>query len=94
VRLFDSDLVRCVTDTTSFDVDALIEGKPMSLYIIVPPARLSAYRPMLRMWLTGLMLAMTQRKAMPNALVGCNSLELLAERSSTEYLWRAGDDAP
>jgi type IV secretion system protein VirD4 len=37
----------------------------MSLYIIVPPLRLTAYRPILRMWLSGLILAMTQRKTPP-----------------------------
>ncbi len=37
----------------------------MSLYIIVPPMRLSAYRPLLRMWLSGLILTMTQRKTPP-----------------------------
>jgi type IV secretion system protein VirD4 len=65
LRLFDSDLTRRLTDTSSIDVDALIAGEPMSLYIIVPPLRLSAYRPLLRLWLTGLILAMTQRKAPP-----------------------------
>jgi hypothetical protein len=30
--------------------------EPLSLYIIVPPLRLTAYRPLLRMWLSGLML--------------------------------------
>jgi type IV secretion system protein VirD4 len=65
LRLFDSDLVRKLTDTTSFDIDALIAGEPMSLYIIVPPLRLAAYRPLLRMWLSGLILAMTRRKTPP-----------------------------
>jgi type IV secretion system protein VirD4 len=65
VRLFDSQLVRRVTDTTSFDLDAFIAGTPMSLYIIVPPLRLTAYAPLLRMWLSGLILAMTQRKTPP-----------------------------
>jgi type IV secretion system protein VirD4 len=65
LRLFDSDLTRRLTDTSSIDVDALIAGEPMSLYIIVPPFRLSAYRPLLRLWLSGLILAMTQRKAPP-----------------------------
>ena len=37
----------------------------MSLYIIVPPARLTVYRQLLRMWLSGLMVALTQRKAAP-----------------------------
>lgn len=65
LRLFDSALVRRLTDTTSIDLDALIAGKPMSLYIIVPPFRLAAYRPLLRLWLSGLMLALTQRKTKP-----------------------------
>jgi type IV secretion system protein VirD4 len=65
LRLFDSELTRKLTDTSSMDVDALIAGEPMSLYIIVPPFRLNAYRPLLRIWLSGLILAMTQRKRTP-----------------------------
>jgi type IV secretion system protein VirD4 len=65
LRLFDSDLIRRLTDTTSMDLDAFIAGSPMSLYIIVPPARLNAYRPLLRAWLSGLILALTQRKHPP-----------------------------
>jgi type IV secretion system protein VirD4 len=65
VRLFDSQLVRRLADTTSFDLDAFISGAPMSLYLIVPPLRLTAYAPLLRMWLSGLILAMTQRKNPP-----------------------------
>ena len=65
LRLFDSDLVRRLTDTTTIDLDAFIAGSPMSLYIIVPPLRLNAYKPLLRVWLSGLMLALTQRKTPP-----------------------------
>jgi type IV secretion system protein VirD4 len=65
LRLFDSDLTRRLTDTTSMDLDAFIAGKPMSLYIIVPAFRLSAYRPLLRLWLSGLMLLLTQRQHPP-----------------------------
>jgi type IV secretion system protein VirD4 len=65
LRLFDSDLIRRLTDTSTIDLDALIAGEPMSLYIIVPPFRLTAYRPLLRIWLSGLILALTQRKKPP-----------------------------
>lgn len=65
LRFFDSDLVRRVTDTSSIDVEAFVAGEPMSLYIIVPPSRLTAYRPLLRVWLSGLILAMTQRTKLP-----------------------------
>jgi type IV secretion system protein VirD4 len=65
IRLLDSDLIRRVTDTSSIDVAALVAGEPMSLYIIVPPSRLTAYRPLLRVWLSGLILAMTHRTELP-----------------------------
>ncbi len=65
LRLFDSDLIRSLTDTTTIDLDAFLEGKPMSIYIIVPPLRLAAYRPVLRMWLSGLIMLLTQRKSPP-----------------------------
>jgi type IV secretion system protein VirD4 len=65
LRLFDSDLTHRLTDTTTMDLDAFVAGKPMSLYIIVPPARLSAYRPLLRLWLSGLIMVLTQRTQRP-----------------------------
>jgi type IV secretion system protein VirD4 len=37
----------------------------MSLYIIVPPHRLTAYRPILRTWIAGLLMALTLRKGKP-----------------------------
>jgi len=65
LRLFDSNLSRRLTDSSSIDIDALIGGEPMSLYIVVPPLRLKAYRPLLRIWLSGLIMAMTQRTSPP-----------------------------
>jgi type IV secretion system protein VirD4 len=65
LRLFDSDLARKLTDKSTIDITALINGEPMSLYIIVPPARLTAYRPLLRIWLSGLILALTHRQSVP-----------------------------
>jgi len=65
LRLFDSDLVRRLTDTSSIDIEAFIAGEPMSIYIVVPPLRLAAYAPLLRLWLSGLILAVTQRKSPP-----------------------------
>lgn len=65
LRLFDSDLTRRLTDTSTLDIEALIAGEPLSLYIIVPAFRLSAYSPLLRLWLSGLILAMTRRRDAP-----------------------------
>jgi type IV secretion system protein VirD4 len=65
LRLFDSDLVRGLTGSTTIDLAALVAGEPMTLYIVVPPARLSAFRPLLCSWLGGLMLALTERESLP-----------------------------
>jgi type IV secretion system protein VirD4 len=76
LRLFDSDLTRRLTDETTMDLDGLIAGKPMSLYVIVPPFRLTAYRPLLRMWLSGLILTLMQRKSPPKdrTLILCDEV--------------------
>jgi len=65
LRLFDSDLIRGLTDKTTIDLDALIAGEPMSLYIKIPLMRLQAYRPLLRLWLSGLINAFSQRETVP-----------------------------
>ena len=65
LRLFDSDLTRRLTDTSTMDISQFVAGAPMSVYIIVPPFRLNAYSPLLRLWLSGLILATTQRKEPP-----------------------------
>ncbi|HTV56939.1 MAG TPA: type IV secretory system conjugative DNA transfer family protein [Terriglobia bacterium] len=65
LRLFDSAMMRRLTDTSSMDVPALVLGEPMTIYIIVPPLRLKAYSPVLRIWLSSLIMAMTQRSEPP-----------------------------
>jgi type IV secretion system protein VirD4 len=68
VRLWDSDVIRRVTGTTSFDIDALIHNSddhPMTIYVIVPSYRSEAYRPLLRLWFGGLLMALMQREELP-----------------------------
>lgn len=79
LRLWESDLVRGLTSHTSFDIDAFLEGEPMSLYIIVPPFRLKAYAPLLRLWLSTLMSALMTRCTPPRhrTLMLCDELGAL-----------------
>jgi type IV secretion system protein VirD4 len=68
LRLWDSDFVRQVTNTTSFDLAALIndsDNHPMTLFVIVPSYRVQAYRPLLRLWFGGLLSALMQREQLP-----------------------------
>jgi hypothetical protein len=65
---FSGDLPhhRRLTDTSTIDLDAFIAGEPMSPYIApFRPSDLSVYSPLLRVWLSGLILAMTQRNTLP-----------------------------
>jgi type IV secretion system protein VirD4 len=61
MRLFDAPTIRNLTSSTSFDIADLIDGKPMSLYFVVPPFRLQAYAPVIRLWLSALMAAFSTR---------------------------------
>jgi type IV secretion system protein VirD4 len=65
LRLWDIDLVRSVTDSTSFDLAGLIAGKPVTLYIVVPPTRLAALAPLLNLWISGLLNALSLRERSP-----------------------------
>jgi len=67
LRLWDSDLIRQITSTTSFDLEALINRSDtdrMTLYFIVPSYR-EAYQPLLRLWFGGLLSAFMQRERPP-----------------------------
>jgi type IV secretion system protein VirD4 len=66
LRLFDTDLIRRASDTTTIDLDGLVSRRPMSIYIIVPPYRLAAYAPMLRLWLSGLLHLLSTRDSVPS----------------------------
>ena len=63
--LFGSGVVRTATDRTSFDLGDLVEGRPLSLFIVVPPNKLVSHRPLLRLWLGTLILALAARPRLP-----------------------------
>ena len=65
LRLFESDTVRAWTDTTTFDLDTLIAGGPIALYIVAPPLRLATYAPLIRLWLDMLLRLLMTRVAAP-----------------------------
>lgn len=79
VMLWESELIRGLTDHTSFDLQALIDGEPMTIYIVVPPIRMAAYAPVLRLWLTGLLSALMARtrKLEHRTLMMCDELGAL-----------------
>ena len=75
VEIFGTTLAKRVTDNTSFDLDGLVEGRPMTVYFIVPPDRIKAFAPVLRLWFSMLMLLFTKRRTR----LDCPTLFLLDE---------------
>jgi type IV secretion system protein VirD4 len=53
-------------DVTSFPLSDIVEGAPITIFLIVPPTRLEAYAPLIRLWVTMLMSLVAQRTSPPD----------------------------
>ena len=62
IRLFGSPAVKNAMAETSFDLNALQDGKPQTIYLVIPPNKLASHAPMLRMWLWALMSTIVKRE--------------------------------
>lgn len=65
IRLFGNPLVKAAMGTTSFDLAALRDGRPLTIYLVVPPNKIRSHAPMLRLWLWGILTAMVKRPTNP-----------------------------
>jgi type IV secretion system protein VirD4 len=50
---------------SSFRLMDVFEGKPLSIYIIIPPEKLESHKALLRLWVGTLLTAVTRRTVMP-----------------------------
>lgn len=65
LRVFASAPVQKALAKTTFDLDAVREGRPMTIYIVVPPNKLRSHAALLRLWMSALMTLMMQRRRAP-----------------------------
>lgn len=65
MKIFASDAVRHAVGTTTFDIEDLKAGKPMTIYIVVPPKYLVSHGPIVRLWLSTLIDVITDRRQAP-----------------------------
>ncbi len=70
------------TARTSFDLDALRDGRPMTIYIVIPPNRLPSSARLLRLWLGTLSALLLGRRARP----ACPTLLLIDEAAQLGHL--------
>lgn len=62
---FLSDDVMQATNTSSLSLPDFREGKPVSVYIVVPPDKLTSHRALLKLWIGVLLKTITSREVIP-----------------------------
>ena len=65
LRLFTTEAVAAAFAKTSFDLDDLRGGAPMTVYLVLPPAKLRSHSKVLRIWLTALLRVVMSRTEIP-----------------------------
>ncbi len=63
--LGDPPVLESLDGPTSFDVNQLLNGKPVTIYFVIPPNKLAAYSTLLRLWFTTLLHLFTEREKRP-----------------------------
>lgn len=57
------DLLHRSTARSTFDLDGITHGDPLSIYLVIPPDKLQSHRNLLRVWVGTLMAALMRRRA-------------------------------
>ena len=58
-------MIEAATAKTSFDLDAVTRGDPLSIYIVLPPHMMESHGRLLRLWVMALMSLITRRRGKP-----------------------------
>ncbi len=62
---FKGEMISNCISSSSFSLQDLVDGKPLSIYIIIPPEKLDAYGNLLKVWLSVMIAALTHRRSRP-----------------------------
>ena len=66
LKAFVSHGVEAATHTTSFSLEDWIAGKPITIYIIIPPYRFEALKGLFKIWIVTLAMACMSRTQLPD----------------------------
>ncbi len=64
--IFGDDKAVASFDKTSFDLQKFKDGKPMSIYLVLPPNKLQSHGILLRLWLGALLEILLERRSKPD----------------------------
>jgi type IV secretion system protein VirD4 len=65
IAQFKGEAIEECTETSSFSLQELVDGDPLSIYIIIPPERLESNGNLLKVWLAVMIAALTHRRSKP-----------------------------
>lgn len=65
-KTFNSERVSAMLEKSSFSLQEFADGKPMTIYLIVPPERLESHKALMKITLAALFGAIFSRRHMPN----------------------------
>lgn len=65
MRIFASEQVQRVTATTSFPLEAVRAGAPLTIYLVIPPTKLISHAALLRLWIATLLGVISERAVRP-----------------------------
>lgn len=65
LRLFGAQSVAEAVASTTIDLDAVRDGTPQTIYIVMPPGKLQSHAALTKLWLSALMTQMIERRSAP-----------------------------
>jgi type IV secretion system protein VirD4 len=65
VKVLGSAEVSETLGQSSFDLQDVVDGKPLSIYIVIPPEKLESHKALLRLWVNALLTAVISRRRIP-----------------------------
>lgn len=65
LKAFNSEKVLGTLDKSSFMLTDIMLGRPISVYLIIPPDKLASHKALLRIWVGSIMSAITSRRVIP-----------------------------
>lgn len=65
MKCLGSNAVSSTMEASSFDLNEIIHGRPITVYLVIPPEKLESHRGVLRAWLATLLTAVLRRTTIP-----------------------------